>query len=180
MDPDEATCAQCGHRPGGDGPYRPGYTREDLLALGLTPRFVAFVFVEPKPRPFTNWCEPREAGWPCALPEDAEAVYPLWTCNADVTAAVLRGGRVTFMELNHDDPEPVPLADTEQGLLVRLFVSLIESPSATPESLRRAAALAGFRHLDELVAWHERDEEDGRPFEDRLRQFVRALDERDY
>jgi hypothetical protein len=90
---------------------------------------------------------------------------------------VVRGGQVSFVELNHDDPEPVPLADTEQGLLARLFVSLIESPSATPEGLRKAADLAGFRHLDELVAWHERDEGSG-SFQDRLRQFVRALDER--
>jgi hypothetical protein len=176
MDPDEVACAQCGHRLSGDGPYRADCTPEDLLAAGLTRPFVAFVFTEPKPRPFTNWCEPRGAGWPCALPEDAEAVYPLWTRNADVTAAVVRGGRLTFMELNHDDPEPVELAATEQGLLARLFVSLIESPSATPAGLRRAAALAGFRHLDELLAWHERDE-GADPFEARLGQFVRALDE---
>ncbi len=35
----------------------------------------------------------------------------------------------------------------------------------------------GSRHLDELMAWHERDHGPG-PFPERLRQFVRALDER--
>jgi hypothetical protein len=176
MDPDEVACGRCGHRPGGGGTYRSDCSREDLLALGLTADFVGFVFLEPKPRPFASWCEPRGSGWPCALPEDADAVFPLWSCNGDVTAAVVRGGRAAFVKLRHDDPTPEPLARSEQGLLARLFVGLIESPRATPRGLRQAAQAAGFRHLDELVAWHERG--GGEDFEEQLDQFVRALDER--
>src|SRR5262249_9459004 len=107
MDPDEVACAQCGHNLRPDSTYRNAYTREELLAIGLTPALVDFVFMDPKPRPFTNWCEARDAGWPAAWPVDATAVYPLWTCNGDVTAACRRGGRVGFFKLCHDDPEPI-------------------------------------------------------------------------
>jgi hypothetical protein len=177
MDPDESACPNCGHRPGGDGPYRADCSRDDLLAIGLSAGFVDFVFLEPKPRLFASWCEPRENGWPCEEPAGAEAVFPLWTCNADVTAAVVGGGRVRFFLLRHDEPEPEHLADSEQGLLARLFVSLIESVGATPKGLRQAAQAAGFRHLDELTAWRDRDRGDG-PFEERLAAFVRELDGR--
>ena len=176
MDADEAACGRCGYRPGGDGPYRADYAREDLLALGLTSGFVDFVFLDPKPRLFASWCEPRESGWPCAPPEDADAVFPLWSCNADVTAAVVRGGRVEFVEFPHDDPEPKPLARSEQGLLARLFVPIIESPRATRKGLREAAQAAGFRFLDELVKWHESG--GGGDFQEQLSEFVRSLDER--
>jgi hypothetical protein len=176
MDPDEVACAQCGHDLRPDSTYRKAYTRDELLAIGLTPALVDFVFMDSKPRPFTYWCEPRDAGWPAAWPEDANAVYPLWTCNADVTAACVRSGRVEFIKLCHDDPEPIPLATTEQGLLARLFVPLIESPRATPEGLRRAAALVEFRHLDELTKWHNRNGA-RRDFRAQLDRLVQSLDE---
>jgi hypothetical protein len=143
---------------------------------GLSATFVGFVFLEPKPRPFTSWCEPRGSGWLAELPESAEAIFPLWTCNADVTAAVSSGGRGRFFKLRHDDPQPEHLADTEQGLLARLFVGLIESPRATTGGLHQAAQVAGFLHLDELVARHEAGGEG--PYHDRINLFVRGLDGR--
>jgi hypothetical protein len=92
------------------------------------------------------------------------------------SAAVSSGGRVRFFRLRHDDPEPEHLADTEQGLLARLFVPLIQSPRATPGGLRQAAEAAVFLHLDELLAWHEAGG-DG-PFPARLGAFVAGLDQR--
>jgi hypothetical protein len=175
LDHDETACGQCGRRLESDSVYRADYTREELLAIGLTPTLVDFVFTDPKPRPFINWCEPRESGWPCVVPEDAAAVYPLWTCNANVTAACMFGDRLRFVQLNHDDPEPEPLADTEQGLLARLFVPLIESPRATPKGLRDAAALVGFLSLDELTRWHKRNGASGN-FQEKLDRWVESLD----
>jgi hypothetical protein len=176
VDLDEETCARCGHNLRAEAVYRTAYTREDLLALGLTPALVSFVFTEEKPRPFTNWCEPREAGWPCVCPADATAIYPLWTCNADVTTVCLRAGRLEFLELRHDDPEPTFLAATEQGLLARLFVPILESPSATPARLKTAAALVGFQHLDGLLRWHKRNGSRS-DFAEQLNRFVRSIDE---
>ncbi len=168
-------CGQCGYRLNEDSTYRSDYTREDLLSLGLSPALVEFVFTEPRPRPFTNWCEPRDIGWPCELPQGATAVYPLWTCNADVTALVQFGDRSQFYLLHHDDPNPVPVAETEQGLLVRLFVCLIESPRATLKELRQAAAQVGFQHLDQLRDWHRRNGAGG-DFQGKLDRLVQSVD----
>ncbi len=176
MDADERACPNCGHD-WGEPPlaqFHAAATREDLLALGLSPALVEFVLAEPRPKPFSSLCEPRDCGWACVLPEDT-SVYVLWTRNGDVTAALARGGSVSFALLRHDDPTIEPLADTEQGLLARLFLDLLESPRATPEGLRRAAESVGFRHLGELAAWHGRYGS-AADFQERFDQFVRDVD----
>src|SRR5436305_916908 len=119
------TCPRCGHRET-DRVYRADYEPQELLDLGLAPKFVEFVFLDPKPRQFRNWCEPREDGGPCFVPDDVSAVYPLWTRNADVFALWVRDGQIEYVRLSHDTPEPELQARSEQGLLAHLFLALLE------------------------------------------------------
>jgi hypothetical protein len=160
MDADEVVCPQCGHRPKEEVVYRADYSPQELLDLGLSPRFVDFVFLDPKPREFRYWCESRDSGWACCIPEAVSAVYPLWTSHADLTALWMHRGRLEFVKLYHDDPEPRVLARTEEGLLLELFLSLFEAedwhdPAQSLSRLQEMAAVAGFRHLRELNEWHE-------------------------
>jgi hypothetical protein len=181
MDPGEVACPQCGHRLEEDSVYRADYDRQELLDLGLSPTLVEFVFTELKPKPFTNWCESRDAGWPCFIPEDVSAVFPLWSCNADITALWVRQGQREFVKLYHDDPGVVFLAKTEQGLLARLFVPLVEAEDwkdekASRRRLRQAAGRVGFQHLDEVLALYEQPDGD-EDFGGRLDRLVRSLDQ---
>src|SRR4051812_7996752 len=98
----EYVCWQCGHGLNEKIVYRADYSPQDLLDLGLSPKFVAFVFLDPKPDRLRYRCESRHSGWACFVPEDIDVVYPLWTCNADVTALWRRCGRLEFVRLNHD------------------------------------------------------------------------------
>ena len=180
MDVGETACPQCGRRLDEQTAYHADYQPQELLDLGLSPALVEFVFLEPKPKPFASQCEPRDAGWACHIPDDVTAAFPLWSCNADVIAVWVRGGRREFVRLLHDDPEPVPLAKTEEGLLARLFVRLIEREDWTNRKaclrrLRQAAARVGFRALDSLVAWHDQYGA-AADFQHRLGQFIRTLD----
>jgi hypothetical protein len=121
MDDEELACPRCGHRLNPDTVSRGEYDAQELLDLGLSPQFVEFVFLDPKPRRFRNWCEPRDSGWPCFIPETVSAVYPLWTRNADVFGVWVRKRKMEFVRLYHDDSDPVVLAKSEQGLLANLF-----------------------------------------------------------
>jgi hypothetical protein len=182
MDEDEIACPQCGHRLKEGVVYRDDYEPQELLDLGLSPRFVGFVFLDPKPKAFRHWCESRDRGWACFVPEDVSGVYPLWTCNADVTALWMRRGKLEFVELSHDDPEPQVLARTEQGVLTDLFLHLLESedwrdPAQSRARLREIADIAGFRHLDELNEWHERNG-GASDFQKQWKQFVASIDKK--
>jgi hypothetical protein len=181
MDAEERACPQCGGSLDDQPAYRAEYHCQELFDLGLSPELVAFVLLEPKPKPFASQCEPRDAGWACHIPDDVSAAYPLWSYNADVIAVWVRGGKREFVRLFHDDPEPAPLAMTEQGLLARLFVRLIEredwkNRKACLRRLRQAAARVGFRALDSLVAWHDQYGA-AADFQHRLDQFIRTLDD---
>jgi hypothetical protein len=180
MDDGEVACPQCGYSKDESTSYRTDYAPQELLDLGLSPAFVEFVFLDPKPKPFSSQCEPREYGWPCFLPEDVTVAFPLWSYNADITAVWLRAGEREFVTLCHDDPTAVVLARTDQGLLARLFVTLIEREDwedreASLRRLRKAAAVAGFGSLDHLVEWHDRHGSSS-DFEGQLDQLVHSLD----
>ena len=180
MDDDETACPRCGLPLKEDTVYRAAYKPQDLLDLGLSPKFVEFIFLDPKPKGFRYWCEPQESGWACYIPEDVSAVYPLWTCNADVFAVWVREGRIEFVELYHDDQEPRLLARTEQGLLLQLFLSLLESedwhdPAQSFARLQQLAEVTGFPHLRELNEWHERNGGTS-DFRERWKRFVASLD----
>src|SRR5262245_32097611 len=94
MDDEEIACPRCGHRLKEDSVYRADYQPQELLDLGLSPKFVEFVILDAKPKRFRNWCEPRDSGWPCFIPEQVSAVYPLWTRNTDVFAVWVCEGRI--------------------------------------------------------------------------------------
>jgi len=180
MDADETACPRCGRRLDEQTAYRAAYDPQDLLNLGLSPTLVEFIFLEPKPKLFASQCEPRDAGWACRIPDDVTAAWPLWSYNADVIAVWLRRGQREFVRLPHDDPEPVPLAKTEGGLLARLFVRLIEredwkNRKACLRRLRTAAALVGFRSLDRVVAWHDQCGA-AADFRARLDRLIQELD----
>jgi hypothetical protein len=180
MDADEKACPRCGLRLDEPSAYRAAYEPQELLNLGLSPTLVEFIFLEPKPKPFVSQCEPRDAGWACHIPDDVTAAWPLWTYNADVIAVWLRGGQRDFVQLPHDDPEPVPLAKTQEGLLARLFVTLIEDEDwknrkACLRRLRTAAARVGFRSLDRVVAWHDQFGA-AADFHARLERLIAELD----
>jgi hypothetical protein len=180
MDDGEVACPQCGYSKGQPTAYRTDYAAQELLDVGLSPDFVEFVFLDPKPKPLSSQCEPREYGWPCFVPEDVTVAFPLWSYNADITAVWLRAGQREFVKLCHDDPAPVVLARTDQGLLARLFVRLIEREDwedrkASLRRLRKAAALAGFASLNRVVEWHDRHGASS-DFKERLDQLVRSLD----
>jgi hypothetical protein len=182
MDPEENACPQCGHRLKEDLVYRADNEPQELLDLGLSPKFVEFVFLDPKPRKFRSWCEPRGSGWPCHVPEDVDSVYALWTCNADVTAVWKRRGKLEFVKLYHDDPALTVVARTEQGLLADLFRQLLESedwddPDSALKRLRENAEVAGFKYLEELNEWHEQNG-NAPDFSDRWRKFVAGLDKK--
>src|SRR5262245_32636713 len=173
MDGEEIACPRCGHRLQEDSVYRAEYEPQELLDLGLSPKFVEFVFLDPKPRRLRNWCEPRESGWPCSIPGSVSAVYPLWTRNADVFAVWVCEGRVEFVRLCHDDPAPRLLSRSEQGLLADLFLALLEAGESL-DNLRRLAEVAGFRHVDALHQWQQKNGR-ARDFDKRWRQFVESL-----
>jgi hypothetical protein len=180
MDDGEVACPQCGYSKEEPTAYRTDYVPQDLLDLGLSPAFVEFVCLDPKPKPLSSQCEPREYGWPCFVPEDVTVVFPLWSYNADITAVWLRDGQRVFVTLCHDDPTPVVLARTDRGLLARLFVRLIEDEDwkdrkASLRRLREAAAVAGFNSLDRVVKWHDRHGASS-DFKERLDQLVHSLD----
>jgi hypothetical protein len=182
MDEGEVACPQCGHHQEQDTVYRANAGRDELLALGLSPTLVDFVFLEPKPKPFTSWCEPRENGWPSFLPPDVSAVYPLWSCNADLTVLWVRRGDREFVKLHHDDPTVDRLAKSEQGLLARLFVPLIEAQdwrrrADAERRLRQAADLVGFRYLDKLRELYD-EHAAADDFNQRLDRLVAWLDRR--
>jgi hypothetical protein len=182
MDADEVACPRCGHRLKEEVVYRADYEPQGLLDLGLSPQFVEFVFLDPKPGRFQYWCESRHAGWACFVPEDVSGVYPLWSRNSDVTALWMRRGRLEFVTLCHDDPKPRFLARTEQGLLAQLFLGLLEAEDWRDHEqslgrLRQMADVAGFRHLDKLTAWHERNGAAG-DFRRRWKRFVESLSKR--
>jgi hypothetical protein len=174
-------CWQCGR--GLDEPiiYRTDFSRQDLIHLGLSPKFADFVFLEPKPYRLRYRCESRHSGWVCFVPDDVEIVYPLWTCNADVTALWVRQGRQEFVNLYHDDPETLLLANTEQGLLLHLFLALLESedwnnPAQALGRLEQLAEIAGFRCLKELHEWHQQLGPGCTDFEERWKRFLASLD----
>ncbi len=173
MDDDEVACPRCGHQDTEDTIYRADYRPQDLLDLGLSPKFVEFVFLDPKPKRLSNWCEPREFGWPCFIPEDVTAVYPLWTCNADVCAVWQREGQIEFVRLLHDDPTPALLARSEQGLLADLFLPILETAEPL-DNCRTLAAVAGFRYLEELDQWRRKNGQ-ASDFEQRWQRFVESL-----
>jgi hypothetical protein len=106
MDAVEVVCPQCGHRHREQVVYRAGYEPQELLDLGLSPRLVQFVFLDPKPDPFRYWCEGREAGWACVIPPDVDGVYPLWTCDADVTPCGYGGGGGSSSGCTTTTPSP--------------------------------------------------------------------------
>ena len=162
MEVQEVVCPKCGHRLTREVVYRPDFSPQEILDLGLSPKFVEFALLDPKPDGFEFWCDSRHAGWACFVPEDVSRVYPLWSCNADVTALWMRCGRLEFVKLYHDDPEWRVLARTEQGLLLDLFRALLESedwldPKECIRRLQKLADVAGFHHLSELNEWHQRN-----------------------
>jgi hypothetical protein len=173
MDDEEVACPQCGHRVQEDTVYRADYDPQELLDLGLSPKFVEFVFLDPKPKRFRNWCEPRDSGWPCFIPENVSALYPLWTCNADVSAVWVCAGRIEFVRLCHDDPEPVVVARSEQGFLADLFRALLETAEPL-DNLRKLAEVAGFRHMDALAQWQQKNGR-ARDYQKRWQRFVESL-----
>jgi hypothetical protein len=182
MDAGEIVCPQCAHRLKEEVVYRADYEPQELLDLGLSAKFVEFVFLDPKPSKLGYWCESRHSGWACFIPKDVSGVYPLWTCNADVTALWMRRGRMEFVKLHHDDPEPSFLARTEQGLLLELFLSLLESedwndPAQSLGNLQHMAKIAGFRHLAELNEWHQRNG-GANDFAERWDRFAKSLDKK--
>jgi hypothetical protein len=180
MDADEVACPLCGYRPKEESVYHTDYTPQELLDLGLSPQFVQFVFFEPKPDLFRYRCESRHSGWACYVPPNVSAVYPLWTCNADVTAVWVRRDRIEFVRLNHDDAEVTVLGRTEQGLLLGLFLALVEDedwtdPAKSLRRLQEMADFAGFRHLAELNEWHERNGS-AHDFHERWDRFAESID----
>jgi hypothetical protein len=180
MDPEENVCPQCGHRLKEDVVYRADYEPQELLDLGLSPKFVEFVFLDPKPSKFRFRCEPRESGWPYYMPKDVDAVYPLWTSNADVTAVWKRRGKLEFVNLLHDDPDLTVVSRTEQGLLADLFRQLLENEDwgdadSALNRQREIAEAAGFNYLEELNEWCEQNG-NAADFEDRWAKFVASID----
>jgi hypothetical protein len=99
MDAVEVVCPQCGHRLREETIYRANYGTQELLALGLSPKLVDFVFAEPKPEGFEFWCQSRHSGWACFVPAEVRGVYPLWCCGSNVTALWMRAGLLEFVKL---------------------------------------------------------------------------------
>lgn len=175
----DPVCWQCGHKLSEQRVYRVDYSPQELLDLGLSPQFAEFVFLDPKPDAFRYRCEARDGGWACYVPEDVSAVYPLWTCNGDVTALWIRGGRQEFLKLYHDDPEFKLLGRTEQNVLLELFLSLYEAQDWHDAAqclgrLQQLAEVAGFRYLRELHEWHSRHGS-APDFQDGWNRFVKSL-----
>jgi hypothetical protein len=178
-DAKNATCWQCGHPLDAKPVYRADYSPQELLDLGVSRKFVEFVFLDPKPREFRNRCEPRDGGWACFVPEDVSAVYPLWSCNGDVVALWKRGDRLEFQRLCHDKPDPKYLGRSDQEVLLDLFLSVYEAqdwkaPDRALARLQELADIAGFKFLRELHDWHGR-KGNADDFEERRKQFVAGL-----
>ena len=76
MDDGELACPQCGHQLKEVGIYHADYSPQELLDLGLSPKFVEFVFLDPKPEGFRYRCESRHSGWACFVPKGVSGVYP--------------------------------------------------------------------------------------------------------
>jgi hypothetical protein len=175
----DPACWQCGHGLDEARVFRAEYLPKQLLDLGLSPKFVEFVFLDPKPEAFRYRCEARDGGWASYVPEDVSAVYPVWTCNGDVTAVWIRAGRQEFLELYHDDPEFRLLGPTEQNVLLELFLSLYEADDWLDSAqslgrLQQLADVAGFRYLRELHEWHS-STGSAPDFEERWDRFVASL-----
>jgi hypothetical protein len=85
----------------------------------------------------------------------------------------VRDGRTEFVRLCHDDPEPQVLARNEQGLLADLFLALLGTDEPL-KNLRKLAEVAGFRRMDELDQWHEKNGS-ASDFRKRWQRFVESL-----
>jgi hypothetical protein len=143
--------------------------------LRLDPAFVAFVFASDKPESFSYWCDPADEGWSIAVPDDWEAAYPLWSTNGNQTLLLRSGTSYAFAHGSHDDEDVDIVAQTVQGLLADLFITLWESDESEP-ALRHAAEFCGFRHLDEVLEF-ERQHNRDRDYSKQRSRFIARVDE---
>lgn len=187
MPPNAKVCPGCGHRPTDADVVKTRYKARELLDLGLSEPLVKFVMEEPRTGIFTYWCEDKYGGWLCSIPTDVTAVYPLWSCNGDLTVLWVRNGNREFVRTYHDDPESRFLAFTEQGLLARLFHRVMESqdwntPSEVADSeqvLMAAAKRLGFTYMQEFLDLYMQSDKDPDGYSQRIEKLILSIDKKD-
>jgi hypothetical protein len=187
MKPEDSECGYCGHRPTEQDVFKTRYGEKDLTKLGLSEKLIAFVMTEPRQGIFTYRCEEKYGGWPSHVPEDVTAVYPLWSCNGDLTVVWIRAGHREFVRLYHDDPDVTLLARSEQGLLAKLFLPLMEGLSwndatevaASEKKLVEASATLNFKYIGEFIELYARSGDDPDGYTERINHLMSEIDQQE-
>lgn len=149
-------------------------TREIASGLGLDATLIDFVFAKTRPSYFDYRVEDPSAGWTCYLPEDTEVAYPLWSSNADQTLVIVSDGELAFARGWHDASDIEMLSKTSQGMLAHLMNALLESDLGL-DDLRIAASACGFKYLDRVTEFNNRDFE-RQSWHDAFEQLIFEID----
>jgi hypothetical protein len=130
-------------------------TFNDLLSRGVSPTFA---------RVLSNPCSYHsdlsilvgKTNWDYFIPEGVTDVLPLWDSNADSFVRWKRNGFTEYVLLFHDDPNWSLIANSEQGIMAKLWQDWIEFQDSDTECRRFAEAI-GFRHWEEALSLLDSD-----------------------
>jgi hypothetical protein len=128
-----------------------GYSQ--YIAAGVSPALARFASASSHPIPdFDIFVAPVD--WDYCVPEDATAIFPLWSSNADGYLRWIRHGRTEYVFVSHESSDWRVLAHSEQGILADLYRRRSESLQwdDRPEDQKKCdefAAYIGFARQQE-------------------------------
>jgi hypothetical protein len=127
-----------------------------FVGRGVSPPVARFLSAAKHPIPSLDILVRPLSAWDYFIPPGVQDVVGLWDDNADAFVRWKRGGEIEYVLLAHDDPEPVLVAHTEQGLLAdltRRYHEMLDwsDEEAAEELVRQCAEYIGFRHVEPLL-----------------------------
>lgn len=148
------------------------YSRDIGVRYGLELKFLDFIEATDRPRCFRYRVEDVEMAWTCYVPDKFDVAYPLWSTNGDHTLLLVSNEEIWFGKGWHDHPAMEMISRTSQGLLVNLFIAVIESELSDDE-LQSAAQFAGFRYLKETLTLVDTEHQN---WKEAVEQFIADID----
>lgn len=125
--------------------YLVSFSAEQLFERGLSSSFAKILADPVGYHPELRFLIGKTA-WEYVVAADAEDIVPLWDDNADSYVRWTRHGHHEYVQLFHDDPEWVAVAQSEQGMMAVLWKRWCEVDGRDEADFARAI---GFRHAEE-------------------------------
>lgn len=125
---------------------------EELIEKGVSERF-ARVISNPSSYHEDLNLYIGKTDWDYFIPENVTDIVPLWDSNANSFVRWNRSGKIEYVWLFHDDPEWSLIANSEQGIIAKLWETWVGSFEDEEEFKKFADALGFIRYKEAMEVW---------------------------